>query len=654
MSLLSPLAGLVLLASVVVPLVSLYVLRLHRERRTVSSTLAWERRTEDLRANVPFQRLRPSLLLLLQLLLLALLALAVAQPVLRGLGTAAGRTILMIDASASMATRDEVSGQTRLERARALAVERARALQGGGLLALSAPEIMVIAFAQSPQVVVPFTTSLARIEQGIEAVSQTDERTCLAPALELARAHQAGRRGEDEGAASASPAVIELFSDGAIGDAAEATPRGRESVVWSRVGRADTANTGLSAAGCERAGEDADGLDTFAALRNFGATPAGLRLELRAGSRVVAVTPQPVQVPGASATQGAGERRVVFADLDVGSERLLRWTVSPGDALAADDVAHAVVRQARPLRLALVGQDDSLRSLLEALSPASLVTLDVAGGVEAMRKDPGWADGFDAVVWVGDPPAAVDRGRWLLFGRPPAMPGLHPFGEPGRDFARAWRTEHPTLRQCNLNELVVQRVHRLAAESGWTTLIEGGRSPLALAGRTGAGFAIVCPFEPGDSNWPFQRSFVNFTAQSLELLAGLGEVAGETSIEPGEMIRVRLPDRATQPMVQPPLGAAEPMVFREGEAAWGPARRAGAYRISWTDARGQSAERWVAVNLLDEAECRVAAPERLSLGGQRIEAGGGSTTLEIWPFALALAVALLLLEWWVYHQRAAR
>ncbi len=654
MSLLSPLAGLLLLASVAVPLLSLYFLRLHRERRTVSSTLAWERRTEDLRANVPFQRLRASLLLFLQLLLLALLALAVAQPVIRGLGGAAGRTILMIDCSASMATRDGEGGASRLEQARRMAAARAQALQGGGLLALSAPEIMVIAFAQSPQVVVPFTTSLARVEQGIDSVMQTDERTLLAPALELARAHQSGRRDEDQAQASGTPASIELFSDGAIGDAAEATLRGRENVDWTRVGRQDTANAGLGAAGCERTGGDGGGLDTFASLRNFGGAPAPLRLEVRAGSRVVAVTPQPIAVPPASTGEGAGQRRVVFPPVDVGTERLLRWSVTPGDAFPTDDYAHVVVRESRPLRLAMVGDDASLRSLLEALAPASLATLDLAAGAAAVKKDPAWAEAFDAVIWVGEPPPAFERGRWLLFGAPPPLPGLHRFGEPGRDFARAWRSEHPVLRQCNLNELVVQKVHRVAAESSWTTLVEGGRSPIVLAGRVGSGFAIVCPFEPGDSNWPFQRSFVNFTAQALELLAGLGEVAGESSIEPGEMIRIRVPDRATELAIQPPAGAAEPMVLREGEAAWGPARRTGACRISWKDERGRTGERWVAVNLFDEAECRVASPERLALGGQRVAPGGGPQSLEIWPFALAVAVALLLAEWWVYHRRAAR
>ena len=654
MSLLSPLAGALFLAAVALPLVALYFLRLRRERRTISSTLPWERRTEDLRANAPFQRLRPSLLLFLQLLLLALLAVAVAQPVVRGWGRRGGRTILLLDCSASMSTRDGEGGVSRLEQAKRLAAARARSLQGGGLFAASAPEIMVVAFAQSPQVLVPFTTSLARVEQAIEGVAPTDERTVLAPALELARAHQGARRGESEEPATDEPAAVELFSDGAIADAGEAVLRGRESLQWTRVGRADTPNAGLAAAGCEPSADDPSTLDTFAALRNQGPTEAALRLELRAGDRVAAVTPRPVIVPAATAAQGPGQRRVVFPSIATGSERLLRWSISPADAFAIDDQACVVAREPRALRLALVGQDDSLRSLVEALEPASLTTLGLVEAAAALKKDPAWAEGFDAVIWVGAPPASVDRGRWLLFGPPPALTGLHPFGQPGRDFAQSWRSEHPVLQQCNLNELVVQKAHPVAAESMWQPLVEGGRSPLVLAGRTGSGFAVLCAFEPGDSNWPFQRSFVNFTAQAIELLAGLGEVGGTSSLEPGDMVRVRVPDGATGFRIETPSGASEPMVVRDGEAAWGPARRVGAYRIVWKDAKGRPGERWVAVNLFDESECRVAAPERLSLGGQRVEASAGEGSLETWPLAVGAALALLLAEWWLYHRRAAR
>ena len=52
--------------------------RMRRQERVVSSTLLWEQAIRDVRANAPWQRLRPNLLLLLQLLALAALVFALA------------------------------------------------------------------------------------------------------------------------------------------------------------------------------------------------------------------------------------------------------------------------------------------------------------------------------------------------------------------------------------------------------------------------------------------------------------------------------------------------------------------------------------------------------------------------------------------------
>ena len=68
-------------AAIIGPIiVAMYLLKLRREDRRVSSTFLWQRIVRDVEANAPWQKLRRNLLLLLQLLLLLLLALALARP----------------------------------------------------------------------------------------------------------------------------------------------------------------------------------------------------------------------------------------------------------------------------------------------------------------------------------------------------------------------------------------------------------------------------------------------------------------------------------------------------------------------------------------------------------------------------------------------
>src|SRR5512132_2840030 len=105
MSFIAPLA--LLAAAVIGPIiVAMYLLKLRREDRKVSSTFLWQRMVRDVEANAPWQKLRRNLLLLLQLLLLLLLALALARPFFRTTGIAGRNLIVIVDRSASMGATD--------------------------------------------------------------------------------------------------------------------------------------------------------------------------------------------------------------------------------------------------------------------------------------------------------------------------------------------------------------------------------------------------------------------------------------------------------------------------------------------------------------------------------------------------------------------
>src|SRR5512139_4306527 len=136
MSFISPLAiaGLAFLPVVV----AMYLLKLRRDEAVVPSTLLWQRLVADVEANAPWQRLRRSLLLLLQLLLVLVLAFLAARPFLERPAGLAGDVVVVIDTSASMQATDVAP--TRLEAARLAVLDALRELPTGGVVSVIAAE----------------------------------------------------------------------------------------------------------------------------------------------------------------------------------------------------------------------------------------------------------------------------------------------------------------------------------------------------------------------------------------------------------------------------------------------------------------------------------------------------------------------------------
>src|SRR5918994_3800957 len=111
---------LALLGLLFVPIVvAMYLLKLRRDEAVVPSTLLWRQLVADVEANAPWQRLRRSLLLLLQLLLVAILAILAARPFIDRPAGLAGDLVLVVDPSASMQATDITP--SRLDAAKAAA-----------------------------------------------------------------------------------------------------------------------------------------------------------------------------------------------------------------------------------------------------------------------------------------------------------------------------------------------------------------------------------------------------------------------------------------------------------------------------------------------------------------------------------------------------
>ena len=167
------LAGLVFIPVVI----AMYMLKLRRDRAVVPSTLLWSRLLTDVEANAPWQRLRRSPLLLLQLLLVIALVLLASRPFLERPAGLARDIVLVMDTSASMAATDVAPN--RLAAARAAAIDALGDLPTGG-------RVSVIAVDRSARIVVNDTADISRVRQALDELEPAATRGDLGDALELA------------------------------------------------------------------------------------------------------------------------------------------------------------------------------------------------------------------------------------------------------------------------------------------------------------------------------------------------------------------------------------------------------------------------------------------------------------------------------------
>ena len=80
----------------------------------------------------------------------------------------------------------------------------------------------------------------------------------------------------------------------------------------------------------------------------------------------------------------------------------------------------------------------------------------------------------------------------------------------------------------------------------------------------------------------------------------------------------------------------------------------GAHVLSWSEpGEDERQSRVFAVNLASASEGRIEVKPTIEIGQDTVEgtAGGGSTYTPLWPWAIGLCLAVMMVEWWIYHRK---
>ncbi|MCA9296481.1 MAG: BatA and WFA domain-containing protein [Phycisphaerales bacterium] len=658
MTWLTPLAGAILAAAVVPPLVLLYFLRLRRSSAPIASTLLWQRSVEDLTANAPFQRLRFGILLMLQLLALAMLAIAIMQPRLEAQKRDGGRTVFLIDNSASMTATDNEDDETRLDVAKSRARSLVEKMYAGGFMADAPGETMIIAFSGRAEVVSRFTDSKTALLNAIDRIQPTHGESSLAEALQLARAYTTNVNPDQQDRPMDDPATIELFSDGRIQDLDDQVLRG-EALNYHAIGSTEADNVGIAAVSVDRPYDRPTAVEVFASIINYNPVEIpGCEVQLSidgTGVGVQEITLRPAEVDEDGVIKPA-RNNLVFLPFEQPRGAVIEVAIVRNDDLIADNIANVVLPPARQLKVALVEPKSRVLSFaLEGLNLSDHNFAMTGEELEALIADDN-IDAYDVYFLDNYAPKAMTAGRFVTFGVTPPVEGLNPYGEGKAQVVLDSDTDHPTMRYVTFDNIFVSTSTLLEPARDVRVIIEGSEGPLMVEVLRGPLALIHVTFDPLESNMPLLRSFPTWVYNVVDYLGHIGESVASQSGKPGEAVTVRVPASAQDVRIELPNGTTETLTPSEtNEVSWGPARLAGVYEVTWDEPEAEGrVRRDFAVNLLSDREGDIVPRETLIIGSTvtKGDLGTRAAYTPLWPWAVGVCLMLMMTEWWIFHRRA--
>jgi len=609
MSFLSPLS--LLLATLAVPLLLLYFLKVRRRPQTVSSLLLWDPALRDREASAFFQRLQRDPLMLLQILALLALTLALARPAVTVMGHGAKRVVVVMDTSASMKATD-VSG-SRFAQAQRAALGLVGRLGEGA-------EVMVIEAAIQPRVLVPFTRDRERIVAGVRAAHAADIPNRLGDGIRTARALV----GPDP------RAEIHVFTDGAHPDAL----RGQADDVrvrWSGVGERGR-NVAITSLAVRRNYFGSFDSQAFLSVVNFSAEPQSFSFTLHLDDELIAdkqLTLEP-QV-----------RRAVVLPFSHPGGGVVRARLDVSDDLAADNVAYAVIPPPRAIAVLLVSAGNLF--LEKVLKSDLQVKLEVrtpdayAGGME----------GFDVVVIDSVNPTKIGNGRFVLVNSAPPDVPLEVLGRLEAPTIMDWDRTHPIMRQIDFAKVAIAEALRVRPLAAGRPPAEAVGGPLIYLLEERERKAVFFGFDLFKSDFPLRVAFPLMLAKSLRWLHPAGLDQESLQLHAGQPILLPVEHGVTTATVTTPSGRTVQAQVTRGLASFTDTDEVGVYRVMTS--RGETK---VAVNLMNADESDVA-PKAVPafVEGARPEAPPVPVQRELWPFFVMFAIVVFLLEGFLYWRR---
>ena len=602
--------------AIIIPIILVfYFLRPKRQERVIGSTLLWHQALQDVQASRPWQRLRITPLLLLQILAAIVIVLVLSRPAIFARSPVSGDTIIVLQSSASMQATDIPS--SRFQDAKNQISDFIDTLGSGDHLSL-------ITMAHTPEVLIAHSQDKSQLHAALNRAQVTNQDADLGQALSLATSLTAGH----------SDAQILVVGDGHIiqPDQTLVLP---VPVRYLRIGT-DAPNAALLALASRVVQGN---LVALAQVANYSHQQRTLPVELYANGQLVSV--QSITL----AAEATGS--IQWGPLNTNTQYLHAHLISQ-DAMTIDHDAWAIVGSSIHGRTLLVTNGNSF--LLAAMRQQPGLDLYTITPNKYNAKTVG---NFDLTIFDGYAPPTLPDGD-LLFVNPPN--GSYIFGKVAPQ-VKISRIDTGTDTINALSNVDVSSIHVLTASHQLTpalwaqSILSAPETPLLIAGETNNRRVAVFGFDLHDSDLPLQPAFpilmYNLTNWFLpQPVMGGQSLAGlPVSVQtwPGsESVTITSPAKQST-VVGPPFPVLP----------YNNTNQIGIYSVT-QKVNGQDLNGAFAINLFNPSQSQLAPAQQLPVAHSSSFTGNSNNVprelREIWHWVAAFLLLVLCFEWWLFSR----
>lgn len=616
-------------------LILIYVFKPKYQEKKVSSTYIWKLSLKYTKRKVPFQWLKSSVLLIIQILILAVIAFSMAGPQIV-LASKSGEKIVILDASASMTA--EYNGKSRFERAKSEIYSMIDETTA------SSHKISIILAGEKASYVV------SRTDSAIFAKQKLFEAECslLSADIPDAMEHASTLLGENP------DADVYFFTDSDYADS------GKVNVI-------NVADSEWNAAVLNFYAKRENGKYVFTAeIASFGKS-AEIAVNLKIDGKA--------HLPKLAECKENETIKIVWDDLDISTYGKAEIHIGADDSFAYDNDFYIYSDNNELFKVQFIVQSDDvdpkldfLYSALRSTEKLQITTIRYSTNPEADIKNTAEekSSGFDLYVYDNYVPEVLpkDGTAWLI-NPPEKLPASLELTVRGKRKADLQLTSSGTnseVAQAILNGPVKVKVTEYTRitdywQAGYESILSIDNDPALLVRNNGGLKTVVMPFNVHKSDLPIVPQFPLFINALCDY--SMAYTLENTLYEIGDTIKINAKADTASMSVKTELNGAEREIYSSSpeqavETVEIKAESAGLYTVSQLMNSGRETEVGFFVrvseseSLFNQTQATLVNPVTHTVNGT--DTNVKNNTSDITVYFIGALLLLLCIEWGLQYR----